>query len=199
MNEYSYQALDYVPNYEIALNMSLDQLKFYCTSNEVFNKICTTDEFWHERVIRYHPKLLPYKPLNVSWAQYYIQAAGINQLLTTSGIVIPQDMNLYQVAQGVNNGTIKWIVVVYKDQVIGAILMFPTDKHRDVYQRAVDLLKTIDPNFDPNIRVEASNSESNTILQQYLPQYALTNQRNQSAVKQGVPSLWNNLTMIKFY
>lgn len=62
-----FEQLGHNPNFEISLNMSLDQLKFYCTSNEQFRTICEDQEFWRERVLREYPIILPYKPLDISW------------------------------------------------------------------------------------------------------------------------------------
>lgn len=150
---FGFEQLGRNPNFEIALNMSLEQLRFYCTSNELFRSICSDQEFWLERLRREYPNLIQYKPEVITWGQYYLDAPLINQLLTTPGIIISQNVNPYQVAQEIKSGNIKFVTVTYNGQIIGRILMFPTDRGSDVYQRAVNLLSSINPQFNPDMTV----------------------------------------------
>ena len=69
-------------------------------------------------------------------------------MLTTPGIIISEKF-AYQLAQEIKNGEVKTIVVVNDGQAIGAVLMFPTDEPIDVYQRAIILVSSVNPNFDP--------------------------------------------------
>ena len=36
---YTYEKLGHDPNFEIALNMPLEQLRFYCVNNQLFRQI----------------------------------------------------------------------------------------------------------------------------------------------------------------
>ena len=94
-----FEQLGYNPNFEIALNMSLDQLRFYCTSNFLFRDICGEEEFWLERLRRYYPKVIQYKPDNLTWAQYYLEAPLIDQILITRAMILPKNIDPYQIAQ----------------------------------------------------------------------------------------------------
>jgi hypothetical protein len=117
------ELLGYGPNFNIALNMPLEQLKFYCISNELFRKICSDQEFWIERLRREYLTLIQYKPVDMTYGQYYT---------------------------GLETKNIKIVYVAYNARLIGVIPMFSTDMMGDVFQRAVDLLKVIDPTFDPS-------------------------------------------------
>jgi hypothetical protein len=130
--------LGYGFNFNIALNMSLEQLRFYCTSNELFKRICSNQEFWLQRLQREYPDIIKYKPIDMTWSQY---------------------------STGLESGNIKVVYVVYNGEMIGKILMFSTDRMTDVYSRAINLL-SIEPNIDPtSIYISAStfatNSDSN--------------------------------------
>lgn len=192
---FSYQALGYDANFEIALNMPLEQLRFYCVNNQLFKSICSDQEFWHERVNREYPNLLQYKPIDVTWGQYYLEAPLIYQLLIIPGIIITPNMNIYQVVQGLKNGTIKSIAVEYHDQIIGAVLMFPTEKNIDVFQRAFDLLISINPNPNPDT-VFSAYARPEINIGVITIQNLLANQGHQRSVQGPVYSFWNRLSMI---
>jgi hypothetical protein len=106
------ELLGYGPNFNIALNMSLDQLKFYCTSNELFRSICSNQEFWLQRLQNEYPKIIQYKPFDMSYGQYYT--------------ILAEDK-------------MKIILVTYHDHSIGSIPMFSTDDLKDLVKRVNDL------------------------------------------------------------
>jgi hypothetical protein len=111
-------------NFEIALGMPLDQLKFYCVNNEQFRQICMDQEFWRQRLEIRYPDAIQYKPADMSWAQYY---------------------------NGIENGTlnIKVVRVAYNGRIVGAIVMFPNDTDIGIAQKAVNLLASLGVTFDP--------------------------------------------------
>lgn len=157
-SNYRYEQLGHNPNFEIALNMPLEQLRFYCINNELFKSICKDQEFWRERLRREYPNIIQYKPEDITWGQYYLQAPLIYQLVTTPGIFInyknpAQVSKVFEIAERIKNGTIKIIVVLYNDEIIGKILMFPSDKEMDVYMRAATLLYTLNPAIDFNTTI----------------------------------------------
>jgi hypothetical protein len=219
MNYYpylGYEQLGYNPNFEIALNMSFEQLRFYCTSNEQFRQICSDQEFWKERIKRESPAAILYKPVNTSWAQYYSDASLIHDLLVTPGIIIPENMDPYQFAQEIKNGIIKTIVVVYNGQKIGEILMFPTDIEIDVTRRAINLLSLVNPNYDRDTTkmdhmkfATANTNIKEDVLIRNPPASTLryylnsNSRRNRSVQDPGLQQnqfdLWNNLQVINMY
>jgi hypothetical protein len=117
-----YEQLGYGPNFEIALNMPFEQLRFYCVSNELFRSICSDQEFWLQRLQREYSVLIQYKPIDQTYAQYY------------------NDLKI---------GNVKFVPVVYIDRTIGIIPMFTTDKLNNVNQRAIDLFLSKGFNVDP--------------------------------------------------
>lgn len=205
---FGFEQLGRSPNFEIALNMSLEQLRFYCTSNEVFRPICMDQEFWLERLRREYPRTISYKPVNITWAQYYLEAPIINQLLSITGLTIPEDMNLYQVAQELEYSSIKIVFVAYNGQIIGAILMFPTDALIDVSKRAFNLLLPVDPEFDPattrmdlmKLATEPTTGYEDVIIESIPFRFALS-MRIESVLNilDENHSLWNDLQVIHFY
>jgi hypothetical protein len=118
-----YEQLGYGANFNIALNMPLEQLKFYCVSNELFRKICSDQEFWHQRLQNEYPNSIQYNPENMTYGQYY---------------------------NSLNEGIIKTVVVIYVDKILGSIPMFSADTQGDIYQRAINKLIAKNINFDPN-------------------------------------------------
>jgi hypothetical protein len=125
MNEFAFERLGHGPNFEIALNMPLEQLRFYCVNNETFKYICMDQEFWLERLRREYPTLVSYKPIDMSWSKYY------NDLIT--GVI-----------------EVKTVEVAVGDQLIGKVPMFSTDKFIDITQRALDLLSSKGFKCDPS-------------------------------------------------
>lgn len=118
-----YQQLGRDPNFELALSIPFDQLRFYCTSNDVFRNICMNQDFWFRRLQREYSTLIPYKPIDLNWMQYY------NALATEQ---------------------IKIVRVAYNGQIVGLIPMFTNDQIINVNQRAIDLLISMGINLDPN-------------------------------------------------
>jgi hypothetical protein len=123
VSPFGYEQLGYEPNFEIALNMSLEQLRFYCTSNELFRSICSDQEFWNQRLQNEYPDTIQYKPINMTYGQYYILLA---------------------------EGKIKFITIVYNNKIIGDIPVFPSDTRSNVFRRLIDIMSSIYPDFDPN-------------------------------------------------
>jgi hypothetical protein len=120
---FGYQQLGHDPNFEIALNMPLEQLKFYCVNNDLFRSICTNQEFWKQRLQNEHPEIIQYKPENMTYGQYYT---------------------------ALEEGKIKFIEVAYNNQLIGDVLVFPTDTRGNVMRRLVNIMFSMYPDFDPN-------------------------------------------------
>ena len=121
MNNLSYERLGYDTNYEIALNMSIEQLRFYCVSNPLFNKICNTQKFWLDRLQFEYPITIPYKPIDMSYIQYYFNIVKKN---------------------------IKLINLVYNYTIIGDVPVFTTDTFKSVAQRVIKIISSKNPNFD---------------------------------------------------
>jgi hypothetical protein len=113
--------LGYDPNFNIALNMPLDQLRFYCVNNDLFRRICMNQEFWLQRLQREYPKLIQYKPIDMTWAQYY---------------------------NGLATDNIRIVYVAYEGQIIGAVLMFHDDVRYNVNDRVIDLLSSKNININ---------------------------------------------------
>jgi hypothetical protein len=117
VSPFTYEQLGYGPNFNIALNMSLEQFKFYCVSNELFRKICSNQDFWLQRLQNEYPTLIQNKPVNMTYGQYYIYLKGR-----------------------------KFIAVAYNNQIVGTIQVQPKDYSGDVYDKALAIIKSIDPN-----------------------------------------------------
>jgi hypothetical protein len=202
-----FEQLGHNPNFEIALNMTLDQLKFYCTSNEQFRTICTDQEFWLRKLRREYPKTIKYKPNGVTWAQYYVNAELIHQILS-SKTILPQKLNIYQIAQGIKNNNIKLINLVYNCKMLVNILMFSTDKANDVYQRAVNYLLLIDSEFNADnivvrpMRFATTPNPKKSDLLIMRGGLSLELALTMNGLVQNpknVDNLWNNLQVIHIY
>jgi hypothetical protein len=114
---FTYEQLGYGPNFNIALNMSLDQLKFYCVNNELFRKICSNQDFWLQRLQNEYPTLINDKPFDMTYGQYYIYLKER-----------------------------KFISVAYNNQIVGEIEVHPGDNLKDVYDKALFTISSINPN-----------------------------------------------------
>jgi hypothetical protein len=111
-------------NFEVALGMPLDQLRFYCVNNEQFRQICMDQEFWRRRLEIRYPDVIQYKPTDMNWAQYYnaIEAGTLN---------------------------IKVVRVAYNGRIVGTVVMFPNDTDIGMAQKAVNLLTSLGITFNP--------------------------------------------------
>jgi hypothetical protein len=198
-----YQHLGYGPNFNIALNMSLDQLKFYCTSNELFGSICMNQEFWLERIRREYPITIPYKPENVTWSQYYFDAPIVNDLLIYPTI-IPENVNIYDVAQDIKNGTIKLVYVTYKGEKIGKILMINRETVSHVVASAIKLLTFNNLSFDASTQVFLTKFATSDVPRDVgITGGNIKKMLNSNMSVNGIfgytnRSLWNDLEVIQF-
>ena len=142
-----FERLGHNPNFEIALNMTLDQLRFYCTSNKQFRTICMDQEFWLEKFRREFPEIIQYKPENMTWAQYYSDITPLMYtIINTHGLL--QNMTAYDTAQEVKRGNRKIVFVGYNGRIVGGIFMVTTDTLIGVNQKAINLLLLMNVQFD---------------------------------------------------
>jgi hypothetical protein len=110
-------------NFEIALNMTIDQLVFFCINNEIFKEVCKCDNFWLRYLQFDYPKLISYKPIDLNYGQYYYY---------------------------LKNETIKVIDVGYNCKIVGSIPMFKTDTINDVNMRSINLVSNMGITLDTN-------------------------------------------------
>lgn len=111
-----FQQLGYAPNFEIALNMSLEQLRFYCTSNELFRSICSDQEFWRQRLQNEYSDVIQHKPINMTYGQYYT---------------------------ALKERQIEFVDIVYDDKYITTILVLDGDSEEWVIQKSLNVLNSL--------------------------------------------------------
>jgi hypothetical protein len=127
---FGYEQLGYGPNFEVALNMPLEQLKFYCVNNELFRKICSDQEFWFRRLQREYSTLIQYKPINMTYGQYY--TALVERI-------------------------IKIVIVEHNDQKVNIIPMFHNDDRGSLVERALNSLDNFKCDLDTILRFKKFN------------------------------------------
>jgi hypothetical protein len=115
------EQLGYGPNFNIALHMSLDQLKFYCVRNELFKSICSNQEFWLQRLRCEYSSLIQYKPEDMTYGQYYTELAEERR---------------------------KFVDVFFSGNNIGKILTLSSDRIKDVANKVYDLFLLLDYQCD---------------------------------------------------
>ena len=119
-----FQELDYGSIFEIALYLPFEQLRYRCVYDKSFKILCSYQEFWKRRLKIFYSDLFSYKPVDMTYGQYYTALEEEN---------------------------IKTINVLYNERYIGRVLMFYNDKESDIYYRARDLLEFENVYLDPNL------------------------------------------------